>query len=75
MELVYRRRKRHKTIRPIIKQSSTHGRKNIQKLMEKHIAALYAEIDQLRLELAEYKLKVITRLENNSKDNTPPSTR
>jgi PAS domain S-box-containing protein len=57
----------------IIKGQTVRYRKNLQKLVAKRTAKLSAEIDQLRLELAEYKCKGTTGPEDESKSTTPHS--
>ncbi len=63
MKFVKLYQKIHKTIQLVMERQSFSRRKRIQELVKKRTAKLCAEVNQLRLELAEYKWKEINRFE------------
>ncbi len=73
MKVVNWHKKLHKVIQLVTKRQSFNRRKKIQALVEKRTTKLCAEINQLRLELAEYKLKETNHFENDSTGNPPLS--
>ncbi len=73
MKVVNWHKKLHKVIQSVTKRQSFNRRKKIQALVKKRTTKLRAEINQLRLELAEYKLKEINHFENDLTGDPPLS--